>query len=134
MTRTSKKSESNPQSATSAQSHEDGASPISKAQAVRNALAEGLDDIGDIEGFLKSRYGIDMPRQMISSYKSQNKAKEAEARPVVKVARSEAGGSSTHGVRESDPESDLLEALEAMKPLVEKFGADKVKRIVDLLG
>ena len=31
-------------------------------------------------------------------------------------------------------EGDLLEALEAMKPLVARLGVEKVKRIVDLPG
>ena len=29
---------------------------------------------------------------------------------------------------------DLLDAMEAMKPLIASLGAEKVKRIVDLLG
>jgi hypothetical protein len=36
--------------------------------------------------------------------------------------------------RGSGGEPDILEAMEAMKPLVASLGADKVKRIVDLLG
>jgi hypothetical protein len=34
----------------------------------------------------------------------------------------------------SNGEADLLAAMEAMKPLVANRGADKVNRIVDLLG
>lgn len=33
-----------------------------------------------------------------------------------------------------DGETGVIEALEATKPLVASMGADKVKRIVDLLG
>ena len=36
--------------------------------------------------------------------------------------------------RGTGAEPDLLDAMEAMKPLVASLGADKVKRIVDLLG
>ena len=35
--------------------------------------------------------------------------------------------------RAAGGETDLLTAMEAMKPLVASLGADKVKRIVDLL-
>jgi hypothetical protein len=35
---------------------------------------------------------------------------------------------------EAKGDVDLIEALEAMKPLVASLGAEKVKRLVDLLG
>ena len=38
------------------------------------------------------------------------------------------------GARALSGDGDLLEALEAMKPLVASMGAEKVKRLVDLLG
>lgn len=113
-----------------------GGSPMSKAQAVRNALAEGVEDIGDIEGFVKSRYGIDIPRQMISAYKAMEKkrAEKAAGKPGRKTRGAESSGSAPRATRSSGLESDLLDAMEAMKPLVEKLGPEKVKRIVDLLG
>ena len=36
--------------------------------------------------------------------------------------------------RASGGEADLLKMMEAMKPLVANLGADKLKRIVNLLG
>ncbi len=111
-------------------------SPMSKAQAVRNALAEGVEDIGDIEGFVKSRYGIEIPRQMISAYKAMEKkrAEKAAGKPGRKARGAELSGSAPRAARSAGSESDLLDAMEAMKPLVDKLGKEQVKRIVDLLG
>ena len=98
---------------------------ISKAQAVRNAMAEGLESLDDIEGFLKSRHGIEMPRQQLSAYKSQAKARESAGNETApKAAAKPTSGN----------DGDLLDALEAIKPLVEKLGAEKVRRLVDLLS
>jgi len=112
-----------------------GGSPMSKAQAVRNALAEGVEEIGDIEGFVKSRYGIEIPRQMISAYKAMEKkrAEKATGKPGRKSRGAESSGSAPRA-RSGGSESELLDAMEAMKPLVDKLGAENVKRIVDLLG
>ncbi len=52
---------------------------VSKADAVRDALANGLDAPGDIVDFVKSRHGLDMPKQMASSYKAQLRARDAKA-------------------------------------------------------
>jgi hypothetical protein len=34
----------------------------------------------------------------------------------------------------SNGEMDVVSALEALKPLVKELGADKIKRLVDVLG
>jgi hypothetical protein len=105
----------------------EAAKAVSKADAVRAALADGIESPSDIAAFIKSRYGIEMARQMISSYKAQLRKRDAERAPqskqIVIVAKPAAKS-----------ESDLLGALEAIKPLVDQYGADKVKRIVDLMG
>lgn len=111
-----------------------GSPALSKAQAVRNAIDEGLEELDDIENFVKSRYGLEIPRQMLSSYKSQIKSKMVSGKAV--------RGRKPRSVSEAAParrsskgdEAGLLEALEALKPLVASLGGDKVKRLVDLLG
>ncbi|WP_165253216.1 hypothetical protein [Paludisphaera soli] len=109
-----------------------GSPAISKAQAVRNALGEGLEDLGDIEGFVKSRHGIDIPRQMISAYKAMEKKRAEKKSDPKRKPRSGEPAAPRKSLRSG--EMDVLEVLEAMKPLVEAFGAEKVKRLVDLLG
>jgi hypothetical protein len=114
--------------------------PVSKADAVRAALKEGLDAPGDIAEFIKAKYGIELPKQMISSYKAQQKARDAKKEaPKPKPGRKPRTPAVENYVapppkKAGDGEVDLLAAMEAMKPLVASLGADKVKRIVDLLG
>lgn len=105
--------------------------PVSKAQAVRDALAEGIEGLGEIEEFLRSRYGLEMSRPMISSYKSQAQARRSK---VAKGPREAAGVRKPRKSSGDAAEADLIEALEALKPLVAAVGAEKVKRLADLLG
>lgn len=63
-----------------------GTPTITKAQAVRDAMARGLDDLDDITAFLKSTYNIEMPRPQISAYKAQAKAKESGGTPRTRSA------------------------------------------------
>jgi hypothetical protein len=110
----------------------DNQPPIKKADAIRAALAAGLDSPGDIEGFLKSHYGIEMPRQMISSYKAQQKARDQKKAGGEEPARKPR--SSSPAPRSGNGEVDIIEALEALKPLVKELGPEKIKRLVDVLG
>lgn len=112
----------------------------SKADAVRAAVAEGIDTPDEGVAFIKSRFGIEMAKPMWSSYRSQEKArqkKQAGGAAPKKPGRKPA----VEGYLAPPPkqpanggEADLLVALEAIKPLVASLGAEKVKRIVDLLG
>jgi hypothetical protein len=118
--------------------HEEPSSParapqasVSKADAIRAALAEGLDSLGDIEGFIKSRFGLEMPRQMISSYKAQQKARDKKQAGGEEPARKPRGPVAKPTL---NGELDVITALEALKPLVHQLGAEKVKRLVDVLG
>lgn len=51
---------------------------ISKADAVREALAQGKEGPEEGTDYIRSQYGIEMPRQMFSSYKAQEKARQAK--------------------------------------------------------
>lgn len=120
----------------------------SKAEAVRQALAEGNDSPEDGVGFIQSRYGIEMTKQTFSSYKAGQKARDAKpGAPKGKPGRkpkviAERGGSIVDNGFVAEPlrpravgeEGDLLASLEALKPLIASHGADRVKRLVDLLG
>jgi plastocyanin len=107
-----------------------GQETISKSAAAKFALAEGYASPGDAVEFIKKRFGIEMDKQHFSAVKSQLKKKEAGA----------SGRIHTEGYLAPPPRSrkgdepDVLLALEAIKPLVEQYGADRVKRIVELLG
>jgi hypothetical protein len=62
-------------------SADDDRPSVSKAEAVRQALAQGLDSLDDIAGFLKNRHGIEMPRSQISTYKARSKRRAGGERP-----------------------------------------------------
>lgn len=107
---------------------------ISNAQAVRNAMAEGLDDIDSIDAYLRDNYGKDVPRQQISAYKSQTRRKAGEAttrrgRPP----RAAVEGYLAPPTR-SKNDGDLIETLQALKPLVAKVGVENVKKLAELLS
>jgi hypothetical protein len=115
---------------------------ISKAAAVRDALAQGEDSPEGGIAFIKKVHGIDMTRQMFSSYKAQQKArdaKQAAASPKAKPGRkpkvaSPAPAQPPVALRSANGQADLLDALTAMKPLIAQYGAEQVKKMVDLLG
>lgn len=107
------------------------AAPVSKAQAVRDALAEGIEGLGDIDAFVRSRYGLEISRPMISAYKSQALGKR---QGVAKASRATSDARPSRKASGGGGEADLLATLQALKPLVVAFGAERVKRLADLLG
>lgn len=106
---------------------------ISNAQGVRNAMAAGLEDIGDIDDFLRTEYGKEVPRQQISAYKSQARRKAGEAPTRGRRPKAAVEGYLAPPAR-STRDGDLIEALQALKPLVAKVGVDNVKKLADLLS
>lgn len=52
---------------------------MSKADMVRAGLAEGLTKPGDIAEFIQSRFGVDIPKPMVSSYAAQERARQRKA-------------------------------------------------------
>jgi hypothetical protein len=112
---------------------------VSKADMVRAALAEGMESPTDGLGFIKSKFGVDFPRPMWSSYKAQIRAQEQQkalkrGRPGRKPKAAVEGDFAPPKPATSGGQSELLAALEAIKPLVESMGKEQVHRIVDLLG
>lgn len=107
-----------------------------KAQAVREALAKGIEAPGDIADFALSTYGLDIPKQQIGSYKSQAKSKGAVtgAKRGRKPKAAAVEGYLAPPKIEAKGDGDLLDALEALKPLIASLGADKVRRLVDVLA
>jgi hypothetical protein len=110
------------------------AKTVSKAEAVRQALAAGLDGLDDIAKFVKAKHGHEIPKPQISAYKAQTKAKAAAAalNPVAEIISNPAiQQAAKHG---GGGETDLITAMEAIKPYVIEHGAERLKRIIDLLG
>jgi hypothetical protein len=113
-----------------------------KSEAVRRALADGYEGPKEGAAYILEEFGIEIAPQHFSSVKSQFKKHEIDGATTDTPARkSKAGSQAVEGYlapppkqRASGGKPDLLEAMEAMKPLVASLGADTVKRIVDLLG
>src|SRR5262249_4242601 len=110
--------------------HRKRADGIKKADAVRAALAEGVESPSEAVDFIRKRFGIEIAKQHFSAQKSQLKKRD-EAR---KVRRPEHGTKSkaVRGYLAPPPkivptgEGDLLDVMESMKPLIAQYGADRV--------
>jgi hypothetical protein len=112
--------------------------PTSKSDAVRMAIAAGFDGPQVGAGYIQSQFGLDVSPEHFSAVKSADKKKVLTEVPKSKPRRKSKaeveGYLAPPPKPQGDGEADLLAAMEAMKPLVEQLGAEKVKRIVDLLG
>jgi hypothetical protein len=84
---------------------------------VRTALQEMPGDPKPLEmqAFIKSKYGVELPANIISNYKSQIKRKNGTA------GRGRRGGLQ-------------VEDIEAIRGLVQRLGSDQVKRIAEVVG
>jgi hypothetical protein len=105
---------------------------ITKAAAARAAIDAGHDNPQQAIAYIKKTFGLDMGAQHFSAVKSQLKKKGGATKGV--RARRPLDGYLAPPKIEATGEGDLLDALAAMKPLIAHFGADKVKKMVDLLG
>jgi hypothetical protein len=112
-----------------------GDSGVTKTQAARAAIEAGYEKPTEAVGYIKDRFGIDMNPQYFSSIKSQMKKKDGGARQGGKKPKTSAEGYLAPPPKTAPTGgSELLDAMEAMKPLVACLGKEQVKRIVDLLG
>ena len=117
-----------------AEIEEDDAS-ISKSAAARAALDAGIESPEKAVEFIRSQFGIEMSRQHFSTVKSQTKKKQGYTKS--KRGRKPKAANYVEGYLAPPPSGrrdNLIESLETLKPLVAQFGAEKVKRLVDLLG
>ena len=107
---------------------------LSKAGAAREALQAGITVPKQASVYIKQKHGIDISPQQFSAEKSRMKLRSGGVIP------SGQHDPSTHSLEASGKKSafpgqtDLLKALEIMKPLIDQLGVEKVKRMVDLLG
>ncbi|WP_422930160.1 hypothetical protein [Singulisphaera sp. PoT] len=112
---------------------------VSKAEAVRRAVAAGNERPAEGVAYILDEFGIEMDNKTFSLNKAQQKSREArkaEAAPAPRVesGRPIEGFLAPPPRKMSSGGGDLIEVMEKMKPLVAMHGADQVKRLVDLLG
>jgi hypothetical protein len=120
------------QQALEASSLDPAAKTVSKAAAARAAIDAGHDNPQQAVAYIKKTFGIDMGAQHFSAVKSQLRKKEGATKNEPR--RKPLDGYLAPPKIEATGEGDLFDALAAMKPLIAQFGADKVKKMVDLLG
>lgn len=128
---------------------EAGGKGMTKAEAIRRALAAGHEGPQEGTAYIRKEFGIEVAPQHFSATKSQIKSREGSKKgklgrkpkhltPDPQQSRKDAPPVESYFTPEpkSSPAggSDLLDAMEAMKPLVASLGKEQVHRIVDLLG
>jgi hypothetical protein len=133
---------------------ESASGTITKAEAIRKTLAEGITKSEDGVAHIKKRYGLDVTKGHFAASKSKEKtpgepvqAMPRRSRPpgktkvvTVKVKRGRKPKAAVEGylapppTSAGEPSGDLLAQMEALKPLVESMGKERAKRIIDLIG
>jgi hypothetical protein len=91
--------------------------PIKKTDAVRQTLADGVDNPTEAVAHIKKKFDIDITTQQFSTYKSVIKSK---------------GGSSGKRKAARKGTVDVVDAASAVKELCSQIGPDKVKGLADL--
>lgn len=115
-----------------------GTKPVtSKADAIRAALAAGFEGPQEGTAFIRKEFGIEIGTQHFSAVKSQLKSRGPgsgrRGRPKGSKNRTIEGYLAPP--RAPLPaNADLIDVMESIKPLIAQYGAERVKRIVDLMG
>jgi hypothetical protein len=121
------------------------ASGLSKMDAVRRAMGElGNDALPKrIQAFVKERFGVVMTNDHVSDCKKKilkkgkGKAKRAAAKPQAQTAAARTKAVPAPPVRPAPAppaRAIALADVEATKSLVERVGADSLKRLIDVLA
>ncbi len=107
---------------------------ISKMEGVRRALAHlGNEAMPlEIQKYLKSEFGIDMDNSMISNYKSA--VKTAGKSAVLRTPAAARVAPASAAAASSDTGGITLEEIRAVKAVVDKIGADKVRQLAGVFA
>lgn len=96
---------------------------------MRQALAAGMEAPGDIAAFAESNFGVEILKMQASAYRAL-----ITSRGNRPARRGRPPKDASHPKIVPTGEGHLLDALEAMKPLVASLGVEKVKRLAESLG
>jgi hypothetical protein len=116
---------------------ESGRRGPNKSKAARQAIDAGYEKPVEAVAYIKEMFGVDMNPQHFSAIKSNYKKKRGGAKPAASKKRAPLiDGYLAPPPKQFPPDGqpDLIESLEALKPMIASLGADTVKRLVDLLG
>ena len=120
----------------------DSPGSINQADLVRKAVAAGHEKPKTGVPYIKQHFGADIDPKYYSVAKSQLKKREAKAsftpEPAKRGPKPKAPAIENYVAPPEKPkaagEPDVLLALEGVKELVQQFGADRVKRMVDIIS
>jgi hypothetical protein len=140
----SPKQDPNKEAAEAQASGQEGHGVVSKADAIRRMLTEGIENPSVASAEIKKRFGLEVTPQHFSASRAQMKSREGakQGRPAKRGRKpKEAPSQAVEGYLAPPPKNDavdgrreLLAAMEAMKPLIASLGKEEAHRIVDLLG
>lgn len=109
-----------------------GDGSMNKRQMVQAAFeAKGDISPGDLQAYISETYSADLPINIISSYKSQIKAKLGLGRKNKKKRGRKAGTTAAPKASSSSTMVNL-EDFKAVSALVQSMGADKVMEMVEI--
>ena len=116
---------------------------INQAELVRKAVAAGHEKPAYGVAYIKSQFGVDVDSKYYSVAKTQLKKREEKAAVHGPAKRGPKPKGPTPLVEgyvappekpRSPGDPDVLMALQGVKELVGQFGAERVKKMVDLLS
>jgi hypothetical protein len=96
-------------------------SGTAKKPSQMGMVRDALQDIGDVkplemQSHIKSKHGVELPANIISNYKSQIKRKNGA------------------GAGRGKKQTLQIEDFEVVRKLVNRLGAEQVKRLIDVVG
>lgn len=121
------------------------AETVTKTEAVRRAIADGVDSPAEGAAYIKDKFGLDITNQQFSTYKSIAKKKSgvAPARRGPKPGRKITGVENVLKPREAAPNGhregngkavNAADLARAVKQLVSEYGADAVREMTSVFA
>lgn len=107
------------------------AAKISKADAVRKAVAAGKDNPTEGSSFIKAEFGLDITPAVFSTYKTADKKRALGGACVAKDRKTRAGAEPT-GQRVGN--GGPVDLVRQVKELVDQYGVATVKEIADVFA
>lgn len=104
---------------------------ISKAEAVRRAVAKGYDKPAKGVKYILDEFGIEITPQTFSATKSQQRTRE-EKKAGPEGVTAQPMSTSSHG--RTNGTSGSAELARAVKQLVQRYGAAEVKGMADVFA
>jgi len=104
------------------------AEKITKSEAVRRAIAEGVDKPQEAVAFIKERYGVDISAQHFSSIKSQEAKKTGKPGRRSRKPREAVSTPSGSRVGNGNP----VELARQIKKLVDVYGVSSVREMTSV--